>query len=121
MAEKKRELKRKDENFPISESKALKIVFEDRQTSHFITVNFSNPEQKPRILSRKNLSTKDHRFFWIVEIIEKIPLALNGGEDGLMNIARAEVDLFSGEIIDRQFYNYILEEEYQDRVKERPK
>lgn len=121
MEEKKKDFEQTDEHYPISESKALRIVFEDKQTSHFITANFSNPEQKPHILSRKNLSRKDYRFFWIVEIIEKIPLALDGEEDSLMNIARIEVDLFSGEIIDRQFYNYILEEEYQDRVKERPK
>jgi len=119
LGEKKRDLKRRDKASPITESKALRIVFEDKQTSHFIRVNFSHPGQKPRILSRKNLSRRDHLFFWIVEIIEKIPLALDG-EDGLMNIARIEVDLFSGEIIDRQFYNYILEEEYQGRVEEQP-
>lgn len=120
MEGRKKDFERKNKNSPIPESEALRIVFEDKQTSHFIRVNFSNPEQKPHILSRKNLSRRDHRFFWIVEIIEKIPLALDG-EDGLMNIARIEVDLFSGEIIDRQFYNYILEEEYQERIEEHPK
>ena len=121
MGRREKNHEQKNKTLPVSESKALRIVFEDKQTSHFIAVNFSNPEQKPRILSRKNLSRRDHRFFWIVEIIEKIRLALNSKEDGLMNIARIEVDLFSGEIIDRQFYNYILEEEYQDRVEEHPK
>ena len=120
MGEKKKNHERRDKASPISESKALRIVFEDKQTSHFIRVNFSNPEQKPHIVSRKNLSSKDHHFFWIVEIIEKIPLFLDE-ENGLMNIARIEVDLFSGEIIGRQFYNYILEEEYQELVEERPK
>jgi hypothetical protein len=119
LGKKKKDLKQRDETSPITESKALRIVFEDKQTSHFIRVNFSNPEQKPRILSRKNISSKDHRFFWIVEIIEKIPLFLDE-KNGLMNIARIEVDLFSGEIIGRQFYNYILEEEYQELVEERP-
>ena len=116
----KKDLERKDKSSPIPESEALRIVFEDEQTSHFIRVNFSSPEQKPHILSRRNLSRRDHHFLWVVEIIERIPLVLEG-EDGLMNIARIEVDLLSGEIIDRQFYAYILEEEYQERLEERPK
>lgn len=120
MGGEKKDFERKDKPSPIPEFEALRIVFADKQTSHFIRVNFSHPEQKPHIVSRRNLSRRDHRFFWIVEIIERIPLVLDG-ENGLMNIARIEVDLFSGEIIDRQFYSYILEEEYQERVEERPK
>ena len=120
MEGKKKSYEQKNKTSPISESKALRIVFEDRQTSHFINENFSNPLQKPHILSRKNLSRRGHCFFWIVEIIEKIPLALDEEEDGLMNIARIEVDLFSGEIIDRQFFNYILEKEYQEIIEARP-
>jgi len=116
----KKDLEQKNKSSPIPESEALRIVFEDKQTSHFITTNFSCPEQKPHIVSRRNLSRRGHRFFWVVEIIERIPLALDG-ENGLMNIVRTEVDLFSGEIIDRQLYAYILEEEYQERVEDCPK
>jgi len=101
--------------FPVTPTLALKLALADAETSHFIKTNFSYPEQRPQIISRKKLSRKNQGHMWIVEIKEEIPLSLNG-KNGLMNIARIEIDPLKGKIIRRLFFSYVLEEEYQKSV-----
>ena len=111
----KRKQFREEQEFPITPCLALKLALEDAETSHFIKTNFAYPEQRPRIISRKKLSRQEKGYRWIVEIKEEIPLFLNG-KNGLMNIARIEIDPLKGKIIRRLFFSYILEEEYQKSV-----
>jgi len=83
--------------------------------SHFIKTNFSYPEQRTQIISRKRLSRQEQGNRWIVEFIEKIPVSLNG-KNGMMNIARIEVDPFNGKVIDRRFFKNVFLEEYKKAV-----
>jgi hypothetical protein len=115
LKQEKRKQIREEEAFPVTPSLALKLALGDAETSHFIKTNFSYPEQRPRIISRKKLSRQEKGYRWIVEFIEKIPVSLNG-KNGLMNIARIEIDPLEGKIIRRLFFSYILEEEYQKSV-----
>lgn len=103
---------------PITSSLALKLALEDAETSHFIKANFSYPEQRPRIISRKKLSGQKQRTRWIVEFIEKIPVSLNG-KNGMRNIARIEIDPYNGKVIDRRFFKNVFEEEYKKAVRQR--
>jgi hypothetical protein len=104
--------------FPVVPSQALRAALEDAETSHFIKTNFSYPEQRPQIISRKKLSRKNQGHMWIVEFIEKIPVSLNG-KNGMMNIARIEVNPFNGKVIDRRFFKNVFEEEYKKAVFQR--
>ncbi len=104
--------------FPVVQSQALRAALEDAETSHFIKANFSYPEQRPQIVSRKKLSRQGKRCRWIVEFIEKIPVSLNG-KNGMMNIARIEIDPFNGKVIDRRFFKNVFEEEYNKAVCQR--
>ncbi len=114
LKQEKRKQIREEKEFPVTPSLALKMALEDAEMSHFIKTNFSSPEQRPQIISRKKLS-RQKGYRWIVEFIEKIPVSLNG-KNGLMNIARIEIDPLKGKIIRRLFFSYILEEEYQKSV-----
>lgn len=117
MNEERKEInrKRRENVFPVISSQALKAALEDMETSRFIKTNFSCPEQRPRIISRKKLFKQEQGYRWIVEFIEKIPLFING-KNGMMNIARIEVDPFNGKVIERQFFKNVLEEEYRNAV-----
>jgi hypothetical protein len=115
LKEERRKQIREDQAFPINASIALKLALGDAETSHFIKTNFSYPEQRPQIISRKKLYRQEKGYRWIVEFIEKIPIFLNG-EDGMMNIVRIEVDPFNGKVIDRRFFKNVFEEEYKEAV-----
>ncbi|UCE21702.1 MAG: hypothetical protein JSV46_05670 [Candidatus Aminicenantes bacterium] len=115
MNKEKRKQIREVEAFPITSSLALKFALEDAETSHFIKANFSYPEQRPQIISRTQLSERRPRYRWIVEFIEKIPVSLNG-KNGMMNIARIEIDPFNGKVIDRRFFKNVFEEEYKRAI-----
>ncbi len=112
--------KREKKTFPVVPSQALRAALEDAETSHFIKTNFSCPEQRPRIISRKKLSGQKQRTRWIVEFIEKIPVSLNG-KNGMRNIARIEIDPYNGKVIDRRFFKNVFEEEYKKAVRQRSK
>ena len=120
MKKKTSELKNKELGFFLTASAALRMALEDGKTGHFIKTNFSDPQKRPRIISRTSLSRKNQHCKWIVEVKEEIPLSLNG-KRGLINIARIEIDAFKGEIIKRLFLKYILEEEYQRMLRGRRK
>lgn len=107
---------REEGAFPVTSSLALRLALGDAETSHFIKTNFSNPEQRPQIISRNKLSRQKKGYRWIVEFIEKIPLSLNG-KNGMMNIARIEVNAFNGKVIDRRFFANVFEEEYEKAVR----
>ncbi len=113
----KKDVKHEKESttFPVVPSQALRTALEDAETSHFIKTNFSNPEQRPQIISRRKLSRQEQEYRWIVEFIEIIPVSLNG-KNGMMNIARVEVDPFNGRVIDRRFFKNVFEEEYKKAV-----
>lgn len=115
LKEEKRKQIQEEQAFPVTPSLALKLALEDAEMSHFIKTNFSYPEQRTRIISRKKLSRQEKGYRWVVEFKEEIPLFLNG-KNGLMNIARIEIDPLKGKIIRRLFFSYILEEEYQKSV-----
>jgi hypothetical protein len=104
--------------FPVVPSQAYRAALEDAETSYFIKTIFSYPEQRPRIISRKKLSREDRGYRWIVEFIEKIPVSLNG-KNGMMNVARIEVDPFSGKVTDRRFFKSVFEEEYNKAIFQR--
>jgi hypothetical protein len=120
LKEEERKQIREDQPFPINASLALKLALKDAETSHFIKTNFSYPEQRPQIISRKKLYRQGKGYRWTVEFIEKIPVFLNG-EDGMMNIVRIEVDPFNGKVIDRRFFKNVYEEEYKEAVCQRIK
>jgi len=115
LKEEKRKQIREEQAFPITPSLALKRALEDAEMSHFIKTNFSYPEQRTQIISRKRLSRQEQGNRWIVEFIEKIPVSLNG-KNGMMNIARIEVDPFNGKVIDRRFFKNVFLEEYKKAV-----
>jgi hypothetical protein len=106
-----------EEAFLVDKSTVLRIALEDAETSHFILTYFSHPEQRPRIISRKKIILQDRKYRWIIELIEKIPSCFNGNKE-MMNIARIEVDPFCGEIIDRQYFKNLFEDEYRSVVKQ---
>lgn len=107
--------KREEKIFPVVSSQAFRTALEDAETSHFIKTNFSDPEQRLQIISRKKLSRQKKGYRWIVEFIEKSPVSLNG-KNGMMNIARIEVDPFNGKVINRQFFTNVFYEEYEKAV-----
>ena len=111
-----REQNENEKRFPLTASAALRIALEDAKTAHFIQTSFSDPQQRPYILSSTSLSRKNQHCRWIVEVREEISLSLNG-KSGLKNIARIEIDPFKREIVRRLFLKYILEEEYRAILK----
>ena len=115
LKEEKRKQIQEEREFPVTPSLAWKLALEDAEMSHFIKTNFSYPEQRTRIISRKKLSRQEKGSRWIVEFKEEIPLFLNK-KNGLMNIARIEIDPLKGKIVRRLFFSYISEEEYQKSV-----
>ncbi len=90
---------------------ALRIAFEDSETSDFIKTNFSDPENRPEIVTHKRISRCDSGYRWEVEIIEKVPPACSGAR-GMINIAAVEIDASTGNIIGRKFFKNILLNEY---------
>lgn len=96
---------------PISSSQALKIALKDSETSRFIRKNFSCPEQRSKIVSRRWISKDWRGCRWQVEIIEKHNFFL-GKTREMLNVARIEIDP-EGRITRRQFLRNILENEYE--------
>ena len=96
---------------PISSSQALQIAMRDPETSHFIKSNFSCPEQRSKIVSRRWTSKDWLGCKWYIEIIEKHKFPM-GKPTEMLNIARIEIDL-EGRITRRQFLRNILENEYE--------
>jgi hypothetical protein len=90
---------------------ALRIAFEDSETSDFIKTNFSNPEKRPEIITHKWISRRDSGFRWKVEIIEKAPPACPGARK-IINIAVVEIDASTGNIVGRKYFKNILLNEY---------
>ena len=120
MARKRGEQNENGNKFPLTSAAALRMALEDAKTSHFIRTNFSDPQNRPHILSRTSLSRKNQHWRWIVEVKEEISLSLNG-KNGLRNIARIEIDPFKQKIVRRLFLKYILEDEYRAILKGRRK
>ena len=114
------EQKRKEQGVFLTASAALRMALEDGKTGHFIKTNFSDPQKRPRIISRTSLSRKNQHCKWIVEVKEEIPLSLNG-KRGLINIARIEIDALKEKIIKRLYLKYVLEEEYKRMFRGRRK
>ena len=102
-------------DFPVDRTTVLRIALEDVETSHFILTYFSRPEQKPQIISRKKIILHDREFRWLIELIEKVPFCFNGKKE-MMNIARIEIDPFCGEIVGRQYFKNLFEDEYRKIV-----
>jgi hypothetical protein len=105
--------KRKEKKMitPISSSQALQIAMKDSETSHFIKTNFSNPEQRSKIVTHRWISKDWRGCRWNIEIIEKHNFPM-GKVKEMLNIARIEIDP-EGRIIRRQFLRNILENEYE--------
>ncbi len=94
----------------ITAAAALKIALEDPETSFFIIANFSYPEQRPKIISRKWISRYHSGHKWNVVIIEKMRRSFKGE---MKSVAIIEVDAASGKILRRQFFKNIFAHEYQ--------
>ncbi len=109
---------KKKVDFPVDRRTVLRIALEDAETSHFILKYFSHPEEKPQIFSRKRMILQDRRFKWLIELIEKVPFCFNGKKE-MLNIARIEIDPFCGEIVDRQYFKNLFEDEYRKIVNQR--
>jgi hypothetical protein len=103
---------KREEDFPFDRTTVLRIALEDAETSHFILTYFSQPEQGPRIISRKKLILQNRKYIWIVEFIEEIPFCFNG-KKAMMNIARIEVDPLCGEIVGRRYFKNLFKDEYR--------
>lgn len=117
----KRGKQNENENkFLLSSTAALRMALEDAKTARFIQTSFSDPQQRPHILSRTSISQKNQHWRWIVEVKEEISLSANG-RSGLRNIARIEIDPFKQKIVRRLFLKYILEDEYRAILKGRLK
>lgn len=99
----------------INASKAFQIALEDPETISFIKTNFSHPEKRPGIISRKWLSKNNNGYKWNVEIIEKNPF-FPGREAEMINVVLIEIDSRSGKIIKRHFFSYIFFSEYKKFV-----
>ncbi len=95
----------------IDAASALRIAFEDSETSDFIRTNFSDPENRPEIVTHKRISRRDSGYRWKVEIIEKAPPACPGARK-IINIAVVEIDASTGNIIGRKYFKNILLNEY---------
>ncbi len=118
MNSKKSEQERNEQRLFLTASAALRMALEDAKTAQFIQTSFSDPQERPNILSRTRLSRKNQHCCWIVEIKEEIYLSLDG-KSGLRNIARIEIDPCKGEIVRRLFLKYILEDEYRTILREK--
>jgi len=87
-------------------SQALQIAFEDKETIHFIQVNFSRAEERPQIITQKWKSKSDHKNKWKVAIIEKIPCFFDQRRK-FLNLILLEIDSLQRKILSRQFYKNI--------------
>lgn len=105
-------------DFRVDRTTVLRIAMEDAETSRFILTHFSQPEQKAHIISRKKMIQNDGKHRWVIELIERVPFCFNGKKE-MMNIVRIEIDPFHGEIIRRQYFNNLFEEEYRNIVNQR--
>lgn len=103
---------KREGDFPVDRTTVLRIALEDAETSHFILTYFSQPEQGPRIISRKKLILQDRKYIWIVEFIEETPFCFNGKKE-MMNIARIAVDPFCGKIVGRRYFKNLFKDEYR--------
>lgn len=101
--------------FSIDGSKAFQIALEDPHMIFFIKANFSHPEERPQIISRKWLSKGNFGYKWNVEIIEKNSL-FSRKKVQMINVALIEIDSSSGQIIKRRFFRNIFFEEYRKIV-----
>jgi len=101
--------------FSIRDSKAFQIALEDPETISFIKTNFSHPEERPEIISRKWLSKNNYGYKWNVEIIEKNPF-FQERKAKMLNVALIEIDSRSGKIIKRRFFRSIFFSEYKKLV-----
>lgn len=108
---KKRGGERQNQLCAIDAVSALRIAFEDSETSDFIKTNFSDPENRPEIETHKQISRRDSGYRWKVEIIEKAPPACPGARK-IINIAVVEIDASSGDIVGRKYFKNILLNEY---------
>lgn len=99
---------------PLTASMALRIALEDSQTIYFIKTNFSNPEQRPEIISWKWKSRNRAGYSWNVAIVEKPQDSFNKKVE-LVNIALIEVDSLTGKILKRQFFRNIFAAEFKEK------
>jgi len=85
-------------------------------TIRFILVNFSRPDEYPRIQSGRWLSEEGQKSIWNIVIIERPPDDCSLGRD-LINAVCLEVDSASGSIVGRKFYRNIMGLELQRAIK----